>query len=177
MKCFLLFALAGALLHGIFPAHAQSPSPTAEGSETGRLSISVTYGTNNLLSRGADDRAMVFLFPDYYLPTEKINPANIMSGVSPSGGPLVSSYLRSPKYAETDGDGKLILAELKPGNYRLIVISKHTLAGPHLRAAAKEILQKYLTDDWADLLSQRKLDFVDIDISSGRTTQKAFHFD
>jgi len=158
-------------------AQSTTPSPTPTVSQRGRFSAKVTYGTNTLLTRRPDESAMVLLFPENYHPAKKMsNPADIIIGDALGTAAASESY--RARYGEADGDGKVLFTGLPVGRYQVIVVSKHTIAGPNLRAASKEFLLRYFTDSsFAEVLSQLKTDTALIEILPDETTEKSFHFD
>lgn len=166
-----LFIITATILISRSLLHAQSASPA--GQAVGRLSVTVTFGTNTLLTRRPDERAWVLLFPSDYHSTQKIDtPRDIEREREETTDPT-----RAPKFGEADGDGKVLLTGLAAGRYQLVVISKHTLAGPNLRAASKEVLRRYFTDSLIQLISQLKVDLADVEITASETTDKHFHFE
>jgi hypothetical protein len=162
---------------GAVDAQSTTPSPTPTVSQRGRFSVKVTYGTNTLLTRRPDESAMVLLFPENYHPAKKMStPADIMIG--DALGTWQASDTNRARYAEADGDGKVLFTGLPVGRYQVIVVSKHTIAGPNLRAASKELLLRYFTDSsFGELVSQLKTDEAWIEILPDETTEKSFHFE
>jgi hypothetical protein len=184
----LLLLIAAVLSLGVVPSMASpspSPSPASDIAQRGRFTATVTYGPNTALARQPDQGAMVFLFPRGYQPPKKLESpsAIIISDVlaRADGGTaadIPEDVARAlPKFATADGAGKVVFTGLPAGQYRVIVVSMHTMAGPNARKSATQILGEYFTASFYEDVSKLKLDSTHIDVLAGENTEKTFHFD
>lgn len=142
----------------------------------GKLRATVTWKFNDFVGNKPDTGSVVLLIPKDFrgkLDTSCIDP--LLAKFKVDGGRMDDLTSKAVYLGIVGGDGKVTISGVKPGSYRLIIVSANTRDDPDAMKGTKAILKPYFEGDLV-ILGGKKVHFAAIQIISGEEAEVSHDF-